>query len=541
MRAVGFEVFRRSPGAAAVAGTSVPIQKSAGATSGALLGLGLATWMEFYTYDGVNLVLPDMAGTFGVSQDQASWILTTYLTALLFGVPLSIWMAGRVGYLRYIIGSTVVFAGASVGCAAAPDLETLLLWRAIQGFAGAGLTMWWRAGVYILMTGPQRSESLMRISVMLYLATTVGLVFCGYVTDSFGWRLIFLPNVVFAAAAIRLLVRHFPDVPHPADPRAAIVDKLGILLLGIALVSLQTVLSRGEIDDWFHASNIRLMTWIGGTALILFVAWQLDPRNRAPLLRLSLIRNRNVQASMALGLFAGMILAGSLYALPEFLRNVYPAQLSATQTGRIMCVYALTAAAIRPLVTKAIARYGQRKAIAFAFAMLVASMVLFARLMTVGTPDADYALPLVLYAFCLAPMLSATSSGTVGKMPLSDQLDAVAIYMTVRQLGASLGVTLVTIVLNSRETFHSSRLFEHLQAGEAQAQEWMTTTAQAVVQRGGYSPSHAHDMAVGLLSEMAARQADTLACVDAFLVMAAVGLIALVFVPLMSPTPVVKK
>jgi MFS transporter, DHA2 family, multidrug resistance protein len=233
----------------AVAGTAAAVQKGAGATSGMLLGLGLATWMEFYTYDGVNLVLPDIAGTFGISRDQASWILTTYISALLFGVPLSIWMAGRVGYLHYIVGSTVIFAVASVGCAAVPDFETLLVMRAIQGFAGAGLTMWWRAGVYILMKGPQRSASMMRISVMLYLATTVDLVFCGYVTDNFGWRLIFLPNVVFAAVAIRLLVRHFPGGLRPADPRAVPADKIGIVLLGIALVSLQIVLSRGEIDD----------------------------------------------------------------------------------------------------------------------------------------------------------------------------------------------------------------------------------------------------------------------------------------------------
>lgn len=253
----------------------------------------------------------------------------------------------------------------------------------------------------------------------------------------------------------------------------------------LTLVSLQIVLSRGEIDDWFNASNIQSLTWAGGIALILFIAWQFNSRNSAPLLRLELVRNRNMQASMALGLFAGVILAGSLYALPEFLRNVYPAQLSATQTGQIMCIYAVTAAAIRPLVSKAIARFGQRKAIVFAFAMLVASMFLFARLMTIGTPDIDYATPLILYAFCLAPMLSATSSGTVGKMPLSDQLDAVAIYMTVRQLGASLGVTMVTIVLDWRETLHSSRLFEHLQAGATQAQEWMNAAAQAVVERGG--------------------------------------------------------
>ena len=145
------------PNREAIAGNVATVPASAGPNRYMLLGLGLATWMEFYTYDGVNLVLPDMAGTLGISQDQASWILTTYLSALLFGVPLSIWLASRVGYLRYIIGSTVVFAIASVGCALAPDLGTLLLVRAVQGFAGAGLTMWWRASVYMLMPLPQRS------------------------------------------------------------------------------------------------------------------------------------------------------------------------------------------------------------------------------------------------------------------------------------------------------------------------------------------------------------------------------------------------
>jgi MFS transporter, DHA2 family, multidrug resistance protein len=276
--------------------------------------------------------------------------------------------------------------------------------------------MWWRAGVYMLMPLPERSRSMMRISVMLYLATAVGLVFCGYVTDNLGWRLLFLPNVLVAAVAVWLLVRYFPDVPRPADPRARSVDKLGILLLGIALLSLQIVLSRGEIDDWFGSTRIQLLTWIGLVALLLFAAWQLSSRNAAPLLHLRLLANRNVQAAVSLGLFAGIILAGSIYALPQFLRNVFPHPLSASQAGWIMCAYALTAAAIRPLVTLGIARFGQRKAVTFAFVMLIFSMLLLARLMTSGTPVVYYVLPLILYAFCLAPMLSAIASGTVGKI-----------------------------------------------------------------------------------------------------------------------------
>jgi DHA2 family multidrug resistance protein len=510
-------------------------------TTWMLVGLGLATWMEFYTYDAVNLVLPDIAGSFGVSQDEASWFLTTYSSAMLLGVPVSIWMAGYVGHLRYIIGSAIIFVVASLGCAAAATPETMLFWRAILGFSGAGLTMWWRASVYLLIPRQSRSTSMMRISVMLYLATTVGLLFSGYATDNYGWRLIFLPNVVFVIAAILLLRRHFPEVRASSDKRATSVDGLGIALLAIALICAQIVLSRGEIDDWFGSVRIELLSCVAVGAALLFVGWQLHPQNNVRLLRLDLVRDRNVFASILLGSFVGIILSGSIYALPEFLRNVYLGELNATDTGRIMCVYALTAAAIRPVVTWAIGKAGQRKVLTFALIMLVLSMLLMARLVTPGTPYRYFALPLVLYAFCLSPLLSSVAVGTVGRLPQEAQLDAVSIYMTFRQLGTSLGVTLVTIMLDRREQLHSSRLFEHLQAPRSLVTQWLNTVASTVTQRGGVTPAQAHDMANKLLTEASARQAATLAYADAFLFMAAIGLIALCLVPLMSPTPMVKK
>jgi DHA2 family multidrug resistance protein len=509
-------------------------------TSWMLVGLGLATWMEFYTYDAVNLVLPDIAGSFGISQDEASWFLTTYSSAMLLGVPVSIWMAGYVGHLRYIIASAVIFVIASLGCAAAATPETMLFWRAILGFSGAGLMMWWRASVYLLIPRQNRSKSMMRISVMLYLATTVGLLFSGYITDNYGWRLIFLPNVIFMVTAIVLLRQHFPEVPASSDKRATGADGLGIALLATALICAQIVLSRGEIEDWFGSTRIQLLSCIAVGAALLFVGWQLHPKNNVRLLRLDLVKDRNVFASILLGSFVGIILSGSLYALPEFLRNVYPGKLNATDTGQIMCVYALTAAAIRPLVTWSIGKAGQRKVFTFALVMLVLSMLLMARLVTPGTPYWYFALPLTLYAFCLSPLLSSVAVGTVGRLPQEAQLDAVSIYMTFRQLGASLGVTLVTIVLDRREQLHSSRLFEHLQATRSLVTQWLNTVASTVTQRGGVSAAQAHDMATKLLAEASAQQAATLAYADAFLFMAAIGLIALCLVPLMSPTPVKK-
>jgi DHA2 family multidrug resistance protein len=510
-------------------------------TSRMLIGLGLATWMEFYTYDAVNLVLPDLKGSFGVSLDEASWFLTIYSAALSLGVPVSIWLAGHVGHLRYILGSAIVFVVASLGCAVATDFDTMLFWRAVLGFAGAGLTMWWRASVYLLIPRPERSKSLMRISVMLYLASTAGLLFSGYATDNLSWRLIFLPNVVFVVGAIWLLRRNFPPVPPSEDRRVVDSDRPGLAFLAIAVIAGQTIMSRGEINGWFGSPLIQALGWTTAAAALLFIGWELSPRNAARLFRLELMSERHVIASSLLGIFVGVILSGSLYALPEFLRNVHPDQLNATDTGHILCAYALTAALIRPLVTWVIGKVGQRKVLTFALIMLVASMLLMARLITTVTPPLYFLAPLVLYALCLAPLLSAVAGGTVAKLPQEAQLDAVSLYMTCRQFGAALGVTLVTLLLDRRESDHSSRLFEHLRATTAGVSHWLSTSVSVVTERGGVTTAQAHDIALKLLAEASARQAATLAYADAFLFMAVIGLAALCLVPLMAPTPVVKK
>jgi MFS transporter, DHA2 family, multidrug resistance protein len=505
-----------------------------------LFGLGLATSIEFYTFDAVNLVLPDLAGSFGISRDQASWILTTYSSAIFLGVPLSIWLAGHLGHRRFILGSIALFAIASIACSMTTEFQSMLLWRGIEGFAGSGLTMWWRASVYMLVDRQNRSTSLMRISVMLYLATTIGLLFAGFVTDNISWRLIFFPNIIFSIASAVLLLRYYPDVPLRSDPRLRHVDKLGIALLGIAIVSLQVILSRGEIDDWFGSPLIQTLAWIAALAMLTFVIWETSHKNRYPLLRLDLLRTRPVMAAMFLGIFAGIILSGSIYALPEFLRGVDPNELSATDTGVIMCAYSLTAASIRPLVTTSIGKFGQRKVVTFAMVMLISSMLLFERLITIGTPVTYYVLPLMLYAFCLAPMLSSVGGGTVAKVAQESQLDAVAIYMTFRQFGASLGVALVTIVLHHRETLHSGRLFEHLREGNMTMTHWTQAIGTVINTRDGYPPVDSMHMALKVLGEAGARQASALAYADAFHFMALIGIFCLCCVPIMPPTPVAK-
>jgi MFS family permease len=131
---------------------------------------------EFYTADSVNLVLTDIIGSFGVSGDKASWSPTVYSSAVFRGVPICFWLAGHIGHKSYLIAFILPFVGASVVSATCYSFQTMLVARAFQGLVGAGLVVWSRGSVYMLLPKPRRSESLMRVSTMLYLCSAFGIV-----------------------------------------------------------------------------------------------------------------------------------------------------------------------------------------------------------------------------------------------------------------------------------------------------------------------------------------------------------------------------
>ena len=134
-----------------------------------------------------------------------------------------------------------------------------------------------------------------------------------------------------------------------------------------------------------------------------------------------------------------------------------------------------------------IARVGQRWVIVGAMTALIASMLLLSRMLTTNTPVAYYALPLIFYAFCLSPLLPAVGSGTVARIEQNKLLDGVSLYMTFRQLGASVGVALLTYLIDSRESLHSSRLFENLRTSSVNMAPWLTHTVDLLRTRAGIS------------------------------------------------------
>ena len=514
---------------------SPPTELSPNQSKHLLLGLALATAMEFYTFESMNLVLPDITGSLGVSFDEASWILTVYSSFLFLGVPLSFWLAGHFGYKRFLIWNTALFAMMSVGADLSPALGIMLIFRAIQALAGAGFTVWWLAGIYMIIPKEKRGSSMMTTTVRLYFASMAGLILSGFLTDHLNWRLICVPNIILAFAAIRLLKNNYPELPKADSSRLQHTDYPGLILAAIGVLSLQVILSRGHIDDWFGSSHIRLLAVISLTALVAFACWERSPNNHFPLMDMSLLSNRYTLAAVFIGTFAGMILSGSLFVLPQFLRLVDTQTHSATQTGCLIAFYALAYAVLRPIMSKVISKIGPRKTTALAFCMLIVAMLLFYRCLTSSTPDAYFLLPLALYAGCLTTVLPAIGLGAVGKLDPGRQLDGLHIYLTFRLLGASLGVAFLTILLERRETLHSSRLYEHLNAANETTSTALSSMSTFLYTSSGASTSGTSLMSVGLLARAGAQQVATLGYADCFLFMAMIGVIAFCFIPLLAP------
>jgi MFS transporter, DHA2 family, multidrug resistance protein len=304
---------------------------------------------------------------------------------------------------------------------------------------------------------------------------------------------------------------------------------------------LQVILSRGHIDDWFGSPHIRLLALISVTAIIAFVCWERSANNRFPLMDMSLLSNRYTLAAVFIGIFAGMILSGSLFVLPQFLRLVDSQTHSATQTGCLIAFYALAYVVLRPIMWKVLSKIGPRKTTVLAFCMLIVAMLLFYRCLTTSTPDVYFLLPLALYAGCLTTVLPAIGQGAVGKLDPGRQLDGLQIYMTFRQLGASLGVAFLTILLERRETLHSSRLYEHLNAANETTSTALSSISHFLYIHSGASPTGTRLMSVGLLARAGARQVETLELCRLLPLYGNVGGLAFCFIPQLAPSAAAPK
>ena len=498
------------------------------------LTVTLATFMEVLDITIVNVALPHIAGGLAATQDEATWVLTSYLVSNAVVMPLSGWLALRMGRKRFYMTCVALFGTSSLLCGVAPTLGTLVLCRVLQGAGGGGLAPSEQSILADTFEPRRRGVAFGVYGMAVVVAPALGPTLGGYLTDTVGWRWIFFLNVPVAVVSLLLTSRLLVDPPHivEAGKRKGVpIDFPGLGLVVIGVGALQVMLDKGQEEDWLASPFIRVLAVVAFVALAGLVVREL--RTKYPIVDLRLLANRNLGLSCLLIFFVGVILFGSTVLLPQYEQVLLG--YSAEKAGMTLSVGALFLIPAMPLV-------GRLVNVVPARWLVVAGFVLTAyALYVMSNIDLDVSFSTltwwrVLQASALGLFfIPITTSMYVG-LPQAKTEEAAALFNLGRNLGGSVGISLIESLLARRTQTHQDLLVAQATKFSPAFRADVARLSEAFAHAGADAVS-AMRMAYASLYAQVQRQASALAYVDVLrlLVLGALGaaLVAL----LLRPTP----
>ena len=508
----------------ATAHAGAPAGTSAAPSSPWLIAflVALAAFMEVLDTTVVNVVLPYIAGGMGVSDDEASWAVTTYLVANAVSLTASPFLARRLGRKMFFLACLGLFTLSSLLCAEAWNLDSLLLFRLLQGLAGGGMVPVSQSILAGAFPPQKRGQAFALFGVAVVVAPVVGPTLGGWLAYNYVWRWCFLINVPVGAATIWLIAALLP-ADEDGGGSAGRFDFVGFLLISGFLGALEVVLDRGLEDDWFSSRFIVAMTAICALAFVLMIPWEITRRN--PVIELRMVGTRQFGASFAVMLATGAILFATTQFLPLLVQTDFG--YTATWAGLVLSPGGVVTFVMMFVVGRLNALI-QPKYLIMTGALIVAASMYQ---LTVVYGDIDFwffarsrmllgvGLPLIFI-----PILAASYDG----IP-PEKIDmASALINAARNTGGSIGISLANNVLWRREQFHQSRLAENAIPSSVQYQDTLHQATQYFIAQGSLPPA-AHGQAVAWIGQEVMLQASYLAYTDVFWTLM---LLALAAVPL---------
>jgi MFS transporter, DHA2 family, multidrug resistance protein len=488
------------------------------------LTVTLATFMEVLDTSVANVALPHIAGSLSASNDEATWVLTSYLVSNAIVLPMSGWFSELIGRKRFYMTCVALFTISSFLCGLAPSLGMLIFFRVLQGAGGGGLQPSEQAILADTFPPRQRGMAFAVYGMAVVLAPAIGPTLGGWITDSFAWRWIFFINIPVGIISLLLTGRLITDPPYMkrAKQKAFRIDYIGLGLLALGLGSLQVVLDKGERDDWFGSHFILLLTIVCVAALIGVIVWEWLEKH--PIIDLHLFKDRSFGVGVLLMFMVGFALMSSTVLIPLFLQTMMG--YTAEKAGLVLMPGGFAIIAVMPLVGFLLGKYDARKLLLFGFSML--SIALF--YMTDFNLSIDFghaAGARVIQAMGLAFLFVPINTAAYAFLPKEKNNQASGLINLARNIGGSVGISFVTTMLSRRAQFHQARITEHVNAGSGRLQA-MLHAAERMLMAHGSSGYQASRQAYALVSGMIAQQATMLAYIDDFWL---VGLCVVVMIP----------
>lgn len=473
----------------------------------------------------VNVALSDMSGNLGATLEDVAWVVTAYAIANVIIIPMTSFLAARLGRRNYYIGSILLFTGASMACGQAHNIWVLVAFRFIQGIGGGALLSTSQSILFETFSVEQHGLAAALFSVGVFIGPTIGPTIGGWIIDNYSWPWIFYINLPIGIAAAVLSAIYVREPTHTRS--AEHIDWKGIGLLIAGLGALQTVLERGERDDWFSARYIVLLTAVAAISLVWFVVWEL--RAEHPVVDLRVLRSRTLATAATLTFVLGFALFATVFIVPLFVQRLLG--FSAMETGMLFLPGAGIAVLLLPLVGRALMKGVPPQLLIIVGFAIVALFAWRLGRLDLDAGSGDFFWPIILRAVGLCFMTVPLTQLAVSGLKPRDIPQGVALNNMMRQLGGSFGIAFINTFLDHRLANHRVDLVGRLALGDGATQQRLHGIANALVAHG-FSPWEAAHRALAVLEAMVERQASLLSYLDAYHLVAAIALacIPLVFV-----------
>jgi len=506
---------------------SAMASRAGGATNPWLIAVlvALASFMEVLDTTIANVALNYIAGGLGVSVDEASWVVTTYLVANAIVLTASPFLTKRFGRKSFFLVCLAIFTVASVLSGMAWSLQSLLLFRILQGFGGGGMVPVAQSILADSFPPEKRGQGFAMFGVAVVVAPVVGPTLGGWLSDNWNWHWCFLingPVGVFAMAAIAAVLQEPKAAAQERSRRQQEggFDLVGFVLVATFLGALELMLDRGLDDDWFGSSFIVTVAIICALAFALMIPWEFTRRN--PMIDLRMVATRQFGACFVVMLATGAILIATTQYLPQLVQDDFG--YTATLAGIMLTPGGVVTMVMMFVVGNLSGKVQPKYLIALGALIIALSMYQLTSVysdlgfwfLAKSRMLQGIGLPLIFI-----PIIAASYYG----IPPSKTDQVSALLNAARNTGGSIGASVAANVLAHREQFHQSRLAEHAIPSSVQYQETLKQVTNYFISQGS-SLTQGKQQAIHWISQQVQTQASFLGYMDVFWVLALISLAA---------------
>ncbi|MGO8764960.1 MAG: DHA2 family efflux MFS transporter permease subunit [Limisphaerales bacterium] len=477
------------------------------------LAVMLATFMVILDTSIAVVALPYIAGNLGATQDESTWVLTSYLVANAIVLPASTWFSSFFGRKRFLIGCTILFTVSSLCCGLATSMPMLVVARVFQGLGGGAMAPLSQAILLESFPPAKRGAATALFGIAIVVAPIVGPTLGGWLTDNWSWRWTFYINLPVGVLAFFLMSILVEDPPYIRAMKPSRIDGTGLVLLTLWLCTLQIILDKGQDADWFSAVWLRWFAVVSVLSFIGFIARELCANH--PIADLRVFKDRNFTVSCGLfGLF-GMSLYALITMQPLFLQSLLG--YTAFESGLSVCPRGLGAFAALFFVGALVGRVDSRLLAGLGFAVVGISSFLLCRLSLqmamVSVVPAN-----ILSGFgtgCIFVPLTTLSVGTLRNEQIGN---ALGLQNLIRNLGGSIGLSIVSTLLQRDAQAHQFLMAGQMSPLNPEFQQKSGMVRQVFEQH--FNPADALARADDLLYKTLLQQSNYWAFMDVFLLVA---------------------